>query len=145
MKLKWSWKYLKALFILSDKKALSIKGHKWFAITYGFFVIYIIKDYIPLQYPFIIFHIPVFIAGSVFPDIFHKTGRGLINHRSGFFHQKFTYLMFTLLSPLIIYYYVISPKYYFMEIPFNEFSLLQGFVCGLLLHGLSDSWTSPLR
>ncbi len=140
-----SWKYLKKIRIFSDKRGLSFKGHKYFALSYGFLIIYLIKDFIPIQYPFIFLHIPVFVAGAVFPDVIHKTGRGHIMHRSGFFHRKFTYQALALLSPVVIYYYIISQKYYFLGIPFNKFSLLQGFIFGLLLHGLSDSWTSPLR
>ena len=143
--MKFKWKHLKKLFMLSDKKALSRSGHKWFAIMLGFFVIYILKDYLPISYPFILLHVPFYLGGAVFPDVIHRTGRGRIIHRSGIFHLRLTYQILAFASPVIIYYAVISPKVYFMSVPFNQFTLIQAIILGILTHGISDNWTSPLR
>jgi len=145
MKTKNIFKILRKYFLLNDKKALSMHGHKIFAVLLALIVIYILKNYISISFTFILLHAPVYIIGSVFPDILHRTGQSRIAHRFGILHRKFSYYVLGGLSPLIIYYAIISQKYYFWQIPFNQYTLIQSFIFGILTHGFGDSLTSKLK
>ena len=76
-----------ALAMLKDKKALSRTGHLVFSGLLVVFSLYFVSRYIELPMLKLLWFIPAFVAGILFPDMAEMPGIRKINHRR-FIHSR---------------------------------------------------------
>lgn len=121
------------------------RGHIIFAIGILIFAIYIVKPYISVSYPFLLLHLPLFLVGTVTPDVLEKPSFGNVWHRS-FFHSKvMLMLLIFFLIPISVYLSIYNLKSFIFNINYNYWSFISSFLFGWCSHLMGDSLTSRLR
>jgi len=115
-----------------------------FAFALAMITLYLLKSYIEISKDLIsllIFHSPIYIAFSLFPDFVEKGGKGLVGHRR-IFHSKKMLFIALISLPFLIYYSIISKKIFLNTA--NYYTLVLAGVLGYISHLFGDSLTSKL-
>lgn len=123
------------LAMLKDKRALSRTGHFVFSGLLVVFSLYFVSRYIELLMLKLVWYVPAFVAGILFPDMAEMPGIRKINHR------KFIHSRRMLWANLIF----IAPISSVMGLYLNtSWFQLTSFSAGWLSHLFGDALTSSL-
>jgi hypothetical protein len=123
------------LAMLKNKKALSRTGHLVFSGLLVVFSLYFVSRYVELPILKLVWYLPAFVAGVIFPDLAEMPGLRKINHR------KFIHSRRMLWANLIF----IAPISAVMDLYLNTgWYHLTAFSLGWLSHLFGDALTSSL-
>jgi hypothetical protein len=121
--------------MLGNKKGLSSSGHFIFSGLLVVGSLYFLSRYTELNLLRLVWYIPLFIFGIVFPDLVERGGLRRINHR-GILHSKRTmWIIMLVLLPLSVRAGAKIDSYWFYA---------TSFLSGYLSHLWGDALTSNL-
>jgi membrane-bound metal-dependent hydrolase YbcI (DUF457 family) len=130
---------------MKNKKGLNKMGHVWFGLIIGLLGFYMLKDFMSISTLFLCFHLPFYLIGSAYLlDTIESPKFGGRWHR-GIFHSKIAFVVILLAVPILIKFYLDYPKKFFLDIPFNYFSIGIAILLGICSHIFGDSLTDKLR